>query len=1209
MRTYFSAFFLLAICCLTVQAQSGDRAGNGVLFEENKNQWPEQVRFKTRVANSQIFLEDQGLTYLLTSPEDLDAVHTLKHSKPHQAEGVDVHFHAFRMNFVGANNTELIRGLDKLTYYRNYFRGNDPSKWASKVGVYQGVRYEGIYDGVDALFFSQENNFKYDLIVKAGANPDQIVMSYQGLDGLEKNGENLNLQNSVVNLQEMAPFAYQSVNNNIVQVPCFFEVDGSEVRFSFPNGYDSNRDLVIDPTLIFATMTGSSSDNWGTTATNDVDGNFVGCGVTFGEFYPTTMGAFQETFGGVDGPLGTDMSVIKYNVDGTDALFSTYLGGGSAEFPHSSIVNADGEIILMGTTSSADFPMAPQAFDDTFGGGNATDLNNIGYPNGTDIVVAKLSADGSSLTGSTFLGGTENDGLNSSTNLSFNYSDDARGEVNVDSDNNIYITSSTESTDFPLTMGAFQQLFGGGSQDGVVVKLNSQLSNVFWSTYLGGLAEDAVYSSKVDANNDLYVTGGTNSPDLPTFGGTVNSSYQGGPADGFITHLRGADGDLINTTYLGTDDFDQAYLMDLDQNGNVYVVGQSLGDYPVTAGTFSNPGTTQFLHKVTPDLGTTIFSTVFGEGDEINISPTAFLVDECQRIYVSGWGGATQGAGNGSPADIGNTNGLFTTPDAIQSTTDGSDFYIILFAPNATEVDYASFFGSNEANEHVDGGTSRFDKSGVVYQAVCAGCGGNPFPTTPGVWSEENGSTNCNLGAFKFAFEQDEVIADFSTDTGICESLTVTFQNESQGADFFMWDFGDGNTSNEESPTYTYSESGTFTVQLNVFNPSTCITVVEDINLQVLDVANNADSGTISGGGIACFDDDIGVVSNGDATLDFDESLVFIISESPMPDADNSLVINATGTFSLDDGLEEETDYFIISAIADGDGNVDFDDPCSAFSPPVEAFWLSPVELEFENFCDEVTGEFSVTVFAFGGLPAIDGSSYQISGDGNFSLEEGEGATVDLGSFDGQAYAFSAIDEMGCSASETSNIISCVKNPIELLSFSGESRNDGNLLLWTTATEIDNDYFKVQRSQNGNQWETIAQLNGAGNSLVEIDYQHLDTQVHNEAYFYRLQSVDFNGIHESSTAIYIKRGAEQSIDFEIYPSPVQDYLIIDLANNVNSAQVHLIDISGKTIFESAISPENEGSTKLIDTSSLSSGIYILQVQAGLNTVVKKVVKE
>jgi len=1058
----------------------------------------------------------------------LERVHAHKHNPSSLSEAVDVRHHAFRMNFIGANTSQPIRGLDKLSYYRNYFRGNNPNQWSSRVGVYQKVEYSNLYPGIDALFYSSESNFKYDFIVRPGANPNQILMKYEGLDGLEKIGENLALKNSVVQLQELAPFAYQFINGELVQVPCYFIVDGAEVRFDFPTGYNSNFELVIDPTLIFATMTGSTSDNWGTSATNDANGNLVGCGMAFATNYPTTLGAFQESFGGEV----TDMSIIKYNVDGTNALFSTYIGGASTEFPHSSIVNQAGEIIILGTTSSANFPMTPQSYDSSFdGGSNVTIVPTINYPNGSDIVVVVLSADGASLNAATYLGGSGNDGLNTSTDLSFNYADGARGEVNLDSNENIYITSCTESNDFPLTNGAFQQGFGGGNQDGVVVKLNSDLSNVLWSTYLGGDDDDAVYSSKVDANNNLYVTGGTNSNDFPKLGGTLNNTFQGGAADGFISHLSGSNGDLINTTFLGTSAFDQSYLLDLDADGNVYVVGQSVGGYPVSGNVYTDPGTTQFLHKLSPDLNTTIFSTVFGNGDEVNISPTAFLVDDCQRIYVSGWGGDTQSAGNGSPGLVGNTLGMLVTPDAIQSTTDGSDFYIIQFAPDATAVEYASFFGSTDANEHVDGGTSRFDKSGVIYQAVCAGCGGNSFPTTPGVWSEENGSGNCNLGAFKFAFEQDEVVAQFSTVLGDCSSLTVEFENESLGGESYMWDFGDGNSSEEESPTYTYATGGSYTVQLSVMNPSTCTFEIIDVVVNVLDVSSDTDSGTISGGGIAC------------AT------------------AGNAITTSGDGSFSLADGLESATDYFIIAAIANANGEVINDDECTSFSPPVEAYWLNPVDIEFENFCDAGTGEFSVTVFASGGLPELDGSEYAISSDvgSSFNLEPEAGATIALGQFDGLSYSFSAVDNAGCSGSKDGPIISCIKTPIELISFSGESRNDGNLLSWTTATETDNDFFKIQRSADGSNWQTIGQIDGAGNSINEISYQFLDQELSQASYYYRLQSVDFNAYHENSAIIYLSREENVIVTFNVYPSIVDDYVVVEMATSVQQAQIILSD--------------------------------------------------
>ena len=150
-----------------------------------------------------------------------------------------------------------------------------------------------------------------------------------------------------------------------------------------------------------------------------------------------------------------------------------------------------------------------------------------------------------------------------------------------------------------------------------------------------------------------------------------------------------------------------------------------------------------------------------------DIAPSAFLVSDCGQIYFSGWGGDVNLSGQSLSS---NTTGLPTTPGTFQASTDGSDFYLMVLEPEATGLNYATFFGGGITAEHVDGGTSRFDKNGNVYQAVCAGCGGqDDFPTTPGAWSNTNNSFNCNLGVFKFALAQTLAIIDINGPTYLCD--------------------------------------------------------------------------------------------------------------------------------------------------------------------------------------------------------------------------------------------------------------------------------------------------------------------------------------------------------------------------------------------------------------------------------------------------------
>ena len=176
------------------------------------------------------------------------------------------------------------------------------------------------------------------------------------------------------------------------------------------------------------------------------------------------------------------------------------------------------------------------------------------------------------------------------------------------------------------------------------------------------------------------------------------------------------------------------------------------------------------------------------------------------------------------------------------------------FWKNMASLLYASFFGGSPA-EHVDGGTSRFDKEGTIYQAVCAGCGGSDgFPTTAGAWSEVNGSFNCNLGVGKIAFNLAGVYAESDAEPSIngCAPFTVNFENLSSDAEEYIWDFGDGvGGSVEFEPIYTYHDSsGTYTVMLVVIDSSTCniadtsyltVTVYEDSIFADFDLISEQD--------------------------------------------------------------------------------------------------------------------------------------------------------------------------------------------------------------------------------------------------------------------------------------------------------------------------------------------------------------------------------
>ncbi|TAL58934.1 MAG: PKD domain-containing protein, partial [Bacteroidetes bacterium] len=232
-----------------------------------------------------------------------------------------------------------------------------------------------------------------------------------------------------------------------------------------------------------------------------------------------------------------------------------------------------------------------------------------------------------------------------------------------------------------------------------------------------------------------------------------------------------------------------------------------------TAGVYANPGSGQFISKLTPSLNAIVYATVLGNGTPNTLSnqfsPSAFMVDVCENIYASGWG---------------LTNSYPVSANAVQSTTDGEDFYLIVLGKNAGTLIYATYYGENGEWEHVDGGTSRFDKKGQIYQSVCTI--GTAFPVTPGAFSPNNKTGgDYDIAVFKIDFQSVGVTAQAqaSPNDTICGGGSVSFVNTSVNAVDYIWNFGDGGpVSSASAPTHAYTSSGTYTATLVAIDSSGC---------------------------------------------------------------------------------------------------------------------------------------------------------------------------------------------------------------------------------------------------------------------------------------------------------------------------------------------------------------------------------------------------
>ena len=841
-RTLYTLFLVFLLPATSLKAQYSN-----IEFVENKGQWDSRIKFLGKVAAGSFSVEQNGFMIVQHKPDEWAKIGELTHNHGmSQLTGkaqFTLHSHAYRVEFLNGNKTAEIIPDKPLPGYNNYFIGNDPSKWGSNCKVYQGVTIKEVYPNVDVRYYSSAGAVQYDLIVKPGADISQIALKYDGADKLQLKNKELIVGTSVGNLKELKPFTYQVDTGGRKEVNCKYILKNNIVTFDVKN-YDKTATLIIDPSLVFCSFAGSQADNWGFTATYGPDGSMFGGGIMFNEgtFFPPATGSFQTTFGGGDSGGNSwgefDIGIIKLSPNGSNRIYATYLGGSGNEMPQSIICDPQGNLIVAGRTNSQNYPVKPAG-------------NIIGTGGNFDIIVTKLNATGSALIGSARIGGTENDGANiddypnGAGSLLRNYGDEARSEVNLDNAGNIYLASCTRSNKFP-TVAAFQGSLAGG-QDGVILKLSPDVSTLLFSSYLGGSGDDAAYVLAINPlNGNLYVAGGTGSTNFPGTNqpGVIGPNSFGG-IDGFIAEITGTN--LVRSTYLGTGGTDQIFGIQFDKNGFPYVMGQTTGGWPVVNAKFSNAGAKQFISKLQPDLSAYVYSTTFGSRASLpNISPTAFLVDRCENVYVAGWGGCFNcDAPTESPYPNAGTGGMPVTPDAAsvgKATTDGKDFYFFVLSKDAVSQLFGTFFGEDNKGhgcDHVDGGTSRFDQNGVIYEAICANCKildpAAVFPTSPGAWSASNPSrygAECNLALVKIAFNLagvkagiESIINGTPRDSAGCVPLTVDFVDTVHNAKSYEWNFGDGSTTvitTVPGTSHIYNSVGTYLVRLIAVDSTTC---------------------------------------------------------------------------------------------------------------------------------------------------------------------------------------------------------------------------------------------------------------------------------------------------------------------------------------------------------------------------------------------------
>ncbi len=760
-------------------------------FVANQGQWEPRIQYAVGIPGGRLYLEGNCFTYhLFASSPACPAATAPRAAMPS---------HAFRVTMMGAAAAPAIAGEGVRETYHNYFLGNDPRRWAAHVPLFASVRYRSVYPGVDVRWHQQgAAQLEYDFEVSPGTRPGVIRLRYDGLDGLALTPEgHLQLRTSVGELREQAPVAWQLAANGARRaVPCRFVLHGHEVGFALGAGYDPAARLVIDPVLVFATYSGSPGGASANTTVADAQGNMYTGSYVLGTGYPVTMGALKSSF------RYGNMGIAKFAASGNSLLYATYLGGSGRgeEYPLDLAVNAAGELLILGSSSSADYPTSVGAYDRTLGNGN-------GSFGARDQVITRLNATGTALLASTFLGGSNEE----AGELSL-----VPAALAVDPNGDVLVTGTTNSTDFPTSNS--QQAASGGAQDGFLTRLNPGLTALRWSTYIGGSGTDKAFDVQVAPNGDVYVCGATTSANLPVgLGGLLATAPVGSGQNGFVLCYSAA-GARLAGTFLGTSSDDIARFLDFDAAGNVLVAGASEGQYSRSGGAFGAyvPATTGvFIHGLSASLATTLFATqisVLGLGQLSSFNGsnivTAFGRDDCGRLYFSAYAGAI--ARPGCPL----------TPDA--QFTQPRTLYLASLAENATALLYGTYVGelnnssSPSPSTHLHfAAANQITRSGVLYHLTCSI--GKAFPTTPGAYSA--GLTPENDGAaFRYNLQP---LGNGSIELAVpapgagCAPYAVQFVNTTPSKLTYSWDFGDGSPlDTAKAPAHIYVRPGSYMARL-----------------------------------------------------------------------------------------------------------------------------------------------------------------------------------------------------------------------------------------------------------------------------------------------------------------------------------------------------------------------------------------------------------
>ncbi len=651
-------------------------------FEPNKGQADsEEIKFISKGYNYNLFLTPTKSLLSLTNNSKSSII---------------------EVSLLNSNKNPKIKSLNKLSGIANYIIGNNEKDWKINIPTYSKVKYENIYDGIDLIYYGNQGRLEYDFIVSPKADPQNIVLQYDGVKNLKIDNGNLVIETQSGNVTQLKPYIYQKINGKNTEVEGKFVLrENNKVGFKLAK-YERSKSIIIDPVIDFSTYFGNGSATTGVDIELDPDGNIYITGSDGnlkinGNKFPITEDAIQESFSD-DKPPTENIFLTKLSNDGSKILYSTIIGGNKKDTVSAIAIDSLGFPYITGFTKSDNFPTTLSSFK--------PNLLIIGEPK---AFVTKLSKDGTSLNYSTVFG----------TGKAFDIAVDGSGQA--------CITGSTDATKFPLANPAqdtiangFFDCFGSGcnpNPSAFVTKINSQGSDLVFSTYLGGFDDDIGSGIAVDPDGKIYVSGTTqnvsNQEDFPTtlspYKNPVGSTSIGNN-DFFITKYT-PNGSVVYSVTIGGKESDAdskpfpPVKIAADSNGNAYIAGSTIAnDFPVTENAFqkSLKGTRDiFVTKLDPTGSALIFSTYIGgsnDGSSIfnKDSLADIKVDKNGNAYIFGRTGADD----------------FPLKNELQSKSGFQDAIIVKLTKNGDNLLFSSFYGGSGTE---NAGGIEVDNNGKIF--------------------------------------------------------------------------------------------------------------------------------------------------------------------------------------------------------------------------------------------------------------------------------------------------------------------------------------------------------------------------------------------------------------------------------------------------------------------------------------------------------------